>query len=125
LNPKDDARIYKEEIFGPVLSVKTFKTEEEVVRLANDTEYGLAGESAPFMRAMIVLTLRTACIYTNAISRALRVAGKLESGIVSINTVGGPTMSVPFGGKKQSGFGRESGKEGLLAYMESKTIIIK
>ncbi|KAF2811426.1 putative aldehyde dehydrogenase [Mytilinidion resinicola] len=107
LNPAEDARIYREEIFGPVITIKTFKTEEEVVRMANDTEYGLA-----------------AYIFTSVLSRALRIAGKLESGLVNINTSTAFAMSVPFGGSKQSGVGRESGKAGLLAFMEPKTILI-
>ncbi|KAF2488571.1 putative aldehyde dehydrogenase [Lophium mytilinum] len=107
LNPAEDARIYREEIFGPVITIKTFKTEEEVLRMANDTEYGLA-----------------AYVFTSAISRALRVAGKLEAGLVNINTSNSFSMNVPFGGYKQSGVGRESGKAGLLAFMEPKTIMI-
>jgi len=107
LNPKEDARIYREEIFGPAIAIKTFSTEEEAVRMANDTEYGLS-----------------ACVFTDKVSRAIRVAGKLEAGMVNINTSQGFGIDIPFGGKKQSGIGREAAKAGLLAFMESKTILI-
>ena len=108
LNPKDDARIYREEIFGPVITIRTFKTEEEAIKLANDTAFGLS-----------------ACIFTASIPRALRLARQIESGNVNINTsqVFGP--NVPFGGYKQSGLGREGGKAGLMNYLEAKTIRIK
>jgi len=107
LNPKEDARIYREEIFGPAIAIKTFSTEEEAIRMANDTEYGLS-----------------ACVFTDKVSRAIRIAGKLEAGMVNINTSQGFGIDTPFGGKKQSGTGREAAKAGLLAYMESKTILI-
>ena len=70
LNPKDDAQIYKEEIFGPVAIVKTFETEEEVIRLANDTEFGLMSG-----------------VFTKDITRALRVSAKIDSGVVGINCI--------------------------------------
>jgi aldehyde dehydrogenase (NAD+) len=107
LNPKDDARIYREEIFGPVLTIRTFKTEEEAIELANDTSFGLSS-----------------CIFTASIPRALRIAKHLEAGNVNINTshVFGP--NVPFGGSKQSGIGREGGRLGLMNYVEAKTISI-
>ncbi|KAF2841471.1 putative aldehyde dehydrogenase [Patellaria atrata CBS 101060] len=105
LNAKSDARIYKEEIFGPVVHIKTFKTEEEAIALANDTSYGLS-----------------ATIYTSNLTRALRVSAKLETGTVAINSTWFPSNQTPFGGSKQSGLGRESGKAGLLAYLEAKTI---
>lgn len=107
LNPKDDARIYREEIFGPVLTIRTFKTEEEAVELANDTDYGLS-----------------ACVFTSSTSRALRIAKQLESGMVNINTSQAFAAELPFGGFKQSGLGREGGRTGLLAYVEAKTILI-
>lgn len=107
LNPKDDARIYREEIFGPVLTIRTFKTEEEVIEMANDTTYGLS-----------------ACVYTGSTSRALRVARRIESGMVNINTSQGFAAELPFGGWKESGIGKEGGREGLLAYLQAKTILI-
>ncbi|KAF2183863.1 aldehyde dehydrogenase [Zopfia rhizophila CBS 207.26] len=107
LNPGKESRIYKEEIFGPVLSVLTFETEEEAIKLANDTSYGLS-----------------ACIYTSSTSRALRVASKIKAGTIGINSAYLPDNSTPFGGYKQSGNGRELGKDGLMAYMQEKSIKI-
>jgi aldehyde dehydrogenase (NAD+) len=108
LNPKDDARIYREEIFGPVLTLRTFKTEEEAIELANDTSYGLSSY-----------------VFTSSMGRALRVAKKLEAGTVNINTSSVVSTETPFGGWKQSGIGREGGRQGLMHYLEPKTIIIK
>ncbi|KAL6706733.1 hypothetical protein ACN47E_005275 [Coniothyrium glycines] len=107
LNPKDDARIYREEIFGPVITIRTFKTEEEAVKLANDTEYGLS-----------------ACIFTANIPKALRLAKKIDSGMVNINTSQQVGLEAPFGGMKESGLGREGGKMGFMSYLEPKTICI-
>ncbi|KAK0660966.1 Retinal dehydrogenase 2 [Lasiodiplodia hormozganensis] len=107
VNPKPDSEIYKQEVFGPVSTVRTFKTEEEAVALANDTSYGLS-----------------ATLYTNSISRALRVSGLIEAGTVGVNTAFMPNNMTPFGGIKQSGSGRELGKQGILAYLEMKTIHI-
>ncbi|KAF2715196.1 aldehyde dehydrogenase [Pleomassaria siparia CBS 279.74] len=107
LNPAEDARIYREEIFGPVSTIKTFKTEEEVIRMANDTMFGLS-----------------ACVFTASMSRALRVSRQIESGMVNINTSQTFGIDSPFGGFKQSGVGREGGKQGLMHYVEAKTISI-
>ncbi|KAF1933651.1 putative aldehyde dehydrogenase [Didymella exigua CBS 183.55] len=107
LNPKDDARIYREEIFGPVLTIRTFKTEEEAIKLANDTSFGLA-----------------AYIFTASIPRALRIAKHLDAGNVNINTTQTLGPNVPFGGFKESGIGREGGRQGLMNYVEAKTISI-
>ncbi|KAH6871230.1 aldehyde dehydrogenase mitochondrial precursor [Thelonectria olida] len=107
LNPKDDAKIYREEIFGPVSIIKTFETEEEVVKLANDTEYGLMSG-----------------VFTSDITRALRVSSALESGVVGINCVSLQNMQAPFGGKKQSGIGREFGEYALRLFTEPKTVLI-
>ncbi|OBS22521.1 hypothetical protein FPOA_08858 [Fusarium poae] len=108
INPKPDAKILNEEIFGPVLTVVTFDTEEEAVALANDTEYGLA-----------------AYAWTESLSRGLRMSDQLEAGVVGIN--GGsmgviPVMSV--GGFKQSGTGSESGYEGIKEYLQTKSTMI-
>ncbi|KAF1937254.1 aldehyde dehydrogenase [Clathrospora elynae] len=108
LNPRRDNTIYKEEIFGPVLSVLTFETEKEAIKLANDTCYGLS-----------------ASIYTENLARALCVSSKIKAGTIGINGTYNPDNSLPFGGYKQSGTRRELGNEGLLAYMQSKSIRIK
>jgi aldehyde dehydrogenase (NAD+) len=108
LNPKDDARIYREEIFGPVITIRTFKTEEEAVKLANDTAFGLSS-----------------CIFTSSMPRALRLAKKINAGNVNINTSQTFSPEIPFGGSKQSGLGREGGRLGLMNYLEAKTINIK
>jgi len=107
LNPGKESKIYKEEIFGPVLTVHTFDTEEEAIKLANDTSYGLS-----------------ATIYTASTSRALRVASKIKAGTIAINGTFMPDTNTPFGGYKQSGTGRELGKEGLMNYLQVKTIKI-
>lgn len=107
LNPSLTSKVYTEEIFGPVISVRTFKDEEEAIKLANNTTYGLGST-----------------IYTSDITRALRVAGKIESGTVAINSSWAGSPQTPFGGFKQSGYGRESGVEGLKNYMQPKTIHI-
>ncbi|KAF2216976.1 hypothetical protein CERZMDRAFT_119698 [Cercospora zeae-maydis SCOH1-5] len=107
LNPKPDAEIYTTEVFGPVAVVKTFETEEEVLKMANDTEYGLMSG-----------------VFTKDITRALRVAKNLDTGVVGINCVSYMNMQVPFGGRKQSGIGREFGEYALRAYTEPKTMLI-
>jgi aldehyde dehydrogenase (NAD+) len=107
LNPDVKSRVYTDEIFGPVISVKTFRTEDEAIALANDTEYGLGS-----------------AVYTSDIARAMRVAGRIEAGTVGINTAFATSPQTPFGGFKQSGHGRESGVEGLKQYLQAKTIHI-
>jgi aldehyde dehydrogenase (NAD+)/retinal dehydrogenase len=107
LNPNDDAEIYRKEIFGPVSIIKTFETEEEVLKLANDTEFGLMSG-----------------VFTRDITRALRMSSALESGVVGINCVSLQNLQVPFGGKKQSGIGREFGEYALRLYTEPKTVLI-
>jgi len=94
-------RVAREEIFGPVLSVMTFRTPEEAVRKANNTPYGLA------------------CgVWTDKGSKLFTVAGELDCGVVWGNTYNKFDPAAPFGGFKESGFGREGGKQGLLAYLE-------
>ncbi|MFB5760708.1 aldehyde dehydrogenase family protein [Paenibacillus medicaginis] len=100
-----DMRIVREEIFGPVLVVQTFKDEAEAVRLANDTVYGLAG-----------------AVFTNNGARAQRVVRKLRAGITWINTFHPTYNEAPWGGYKQSGIGRELGTFGYEAYTEVKQI---
>jgi succinate-semialdehyde dehydrogenase / glutarate-semialdehyde dehydrogenase len=102
-----DAEILKEEIFGPVAPIVTFTSEEEAVRFANDTEFGLV-----------------AYLYTGDLARGLRVSEALESGMVGLNRGLVSDPAAPFGGVKQSGIGREGGHEGLLDYTESKYIAV-
>ncbi|MFQ5729876.1 MAG: aldehyde dehydrogenase family protein, partial [Waddliaceae bacterium] len=104
---RPDHTIACEEIFGPIVAVMSFKTEEEVVRIANDTIYGLAGG-----------------IWTNDVKRAFRVAKAVRAGYIWINTYGGIIPDTPYGGFKQSGIGKELGGEGLDNYLETKCINI-
>ena len=99
------ARILAEEVFGPVAPVVTFADEDEAVRLANDTEFGLV-----------------AYAYSRDVSRALRLADTLESGMLGINVGVVSNPAAPFGGVKQSGLGREGGFEGIDEYLETKYI---
>ena len=101
-----EMRIAQEEIFGPVLSVITFKDEEDAIRIANGTMYGL-----------------TAYVSSGSLERSERVAGQIDAGRVLINGLG-HDPNAPFGGFKQSGIGREYGIFGLEAYCEPKSIII-
>lgn len=107
LDPTNDAEIYRNEVFGPVSVIKTFDTEEEVLQAANDTEYGLM-----------------AGVFTKDITRALRMSSAIESGVVGINCVSLQSLQAPFGGKKQSGIGREFGEYALRLFTEPKTVII-
>lgn len=100
-----DMKIVQEEIFGPVLVVQLFETEEEAIRLANDTVYGLAG-----------------AVFTNDGAKARRVIRKLRAGITWINTYHPTFNEAPWGGYKQSGIGRELGTYGYEAYTEVKQI---
>ncbi|MBA2745867.1 MAG: aldehyde dehydrogenase family protein, partial [Flavisolibacter sp.] len=100
-----DMLISKEEVFGPVAPVFTFKTEQEAIDMANDTEYGLA-----------------AYFYSRDIGRCWRVAEALEYGMVGVNEGLISTEVAPFGGIKQSGFGREGSKYGMDYFMEMKYI---
>ncbi|WP_166906316.1 NAD-dependent succinate-semialdehyde dehydrogenase [Mycobacterium sp. DL440] len=102
-----DARILKEEIFGPVAPITGFDTEEDGVKAANNTEYGLA-----------------AYVYTQSLDRALRVAEGIESGMVGINRGVISDAAAPFGGIKESGFGREGGSEGIEEYLDTKYIAL-
>ena len=98
-----EAELLKEEIFGPVAPVASFESEEDAVAAANDTEYGLV-----------------AYVYTSDLKRALRVCEGLETGMVGLNQGMVSNPAAPFGGVKQSGFGREGGLEGIEEYLETK-----
>ncbi|QQE76870.1 aldehyde dehydrogenase [Alicyclobacillus sp. SO9] len=102
----NDMKVAQEEIFGPVVVISKFKDEKEAVQLANDTVYGLA-----------------ASLWTNHFARAHRVAGKLKAGIVMINNPFSAFPGLPFGGYKQSGFGRELAMESLDLYSETKSVL--
>ncbi len=103
----DDANLLREEIFGPVAPVKAFDDEDEAVAAANDTEYGLV-----------------AYLYTSDLKRALRVSERLETGMVGLNQGMVSNAAAPFGGIKQSGFGREGGPEGIEEYLETKYVAV-
>jgi succinate-semialdehyde dehydrogenase / glutarate-semialdehyde dehydrogenase len=103
----DDAELLQEEIFGPVAPVKGFTDEDEAIAAANNTEYGLV-----------------AYVYTNDLKRALRVCERLETGMVGLNQGMVSNAQAPFGGVKQSGFGREGGYEGIEEYLETKYVAI-
>jgi succinate-semialdehyde dehydrogenase/glutarate-semialdehyde dehydrogenase len=104
----EDALIRTEETFGPVLPIWIFDEEQEVIQKANDSDYGL-----------------TAYFYTRDLSRAVRVSEALEFGIVGVNDVGIGAVQAPFGGLKESGFGREGGYYGVEEYLEIKYISLQ
>jgi succinate-semialdehyde dehydrogenase/glutarate-semialdehyde dehydrogenase len=106
-NVSNDAKMLNEEIFGPVASVQTFKSEDDVIARANDTEYGLV-----------------AYVYTRDLKRALRVVERLETGMVGLNQGMVSNPAAPFGGIKQSGFGREGGPEGIEEYLDTKYVAV-
>ena len=97
----------KEEIFGPVVSVITFEDEEDAIKLANDSEFGLSGS-----------------IWTNNGAKALRVSRGIESGNLSVNSHSSVRYWTPFGGFKKSGLGRELGPDALNAFTEEKNVFI-
>ena len=103
----EDMSVYKEEIFGPFCVVATFKTEEEAIKMANNTTYGLGS-----------------AIFTQNLERAHRVAERIEAGMVWVNSSQDSDFRIPFGGVKQSGIGRELGEAGLAAYTQTKAVHI-
>src|SRR5688500_14685168 len=103
----DDANLLKEESFGPVAPVKSFDSEEEAIAAANDTEYGLV-----------------AYVYTRDVKRAFRVCEALEYGMVGLNQGMVSNPAAPFGGIKQSGFGREGGYEGIEECLETEYVAV-
>jgi aminomuconate-semialdehyde/2-hydroxymuconate-6-semialdehyde dehydrogenase len=98
----------REEVFGPVVTVTPFRGEDEAVTLANGTDYGLA-----------------ACVFTENLARAHRVAERVASGTIWINCWMVRDLRVPFGGMKQSGVGREGGDEALRFFTEPKNVCIR
>ena len=102
---RNDMYIAQEEVFGPVLGVLKFREEEELIAMANDTPYGLA-----------------AGIWTNDIKRAHKVAREIKAGTVWINTYRAVSYASPFGGYKQSGYGRELGLEGIREFTQIKNV---
>ena len=104
---REEMAVAREEIFGPVAPVMTFNDEAEVIQRSNNTTFGLA-----------------AYFYTRDLRRAIRVAEALEYGMVGVNDATGYTHEIPFGGYKESGLGREGGKQGIEEYMEVKSISV-
>ena len=101
------SRLVKEEVFGPVLAATVFDTVEEAVTLANDTQYGLSGG-----------------IYTRDVGNVHKLARRIRGGYLFVNCYSVVDPSMPFGGFKQSGWGRELGKEGLDAYLDTKSVFV-
>jgi len=104
-NVSNDMKIAREEIFGPVLVMIPYKDEQDAIRIANDTPYGLSGH-----------------VHSGSLTNARRVASQLRTGMVHLN--GAPRdMNAPFGGYKQSGNGREWGREGFKEFLETKAVM--
>ena len=106
-NVSDDAAMLNDEIFGPVASIQSFKSEDEAVKRANDTEYGLV-----------------AYLYTKDIGRGMRVSEKLDFGMIGLNRGLVSDPAAPFGGMKQSGIGREGAHEGLMEFLETQYVSV-
>ena len=102
-----DSRLVREEIFGPVVGIRTFETDEEAIKLANDTEYGLM-----------------VSVFTTDIARAHRMIDRIDTGMMGLNTGLVSNAAAPFGGVKQSGLGREGGTEGIHEYLSTKYTLI-
>jgi succinate-semialdehyde dehydrogenase/glutarate-semialdehyde dehydrogenase len=106
-NVPDGAAMLREEIFGPVAAIQTFKSEDEVVKRANDTEYGLV-----------------AYLYTKDLGRGMRVSERLDFGMIGLNRGLVSDPAAPFGGMKQSGIGREGAHEGLMEFLETQYVSV-
>jgi acyl-CoA reductase-like NAD-dependent aldehyde dehydrogenase len=102
-----EMRIVREEIFGPVVTIQPFSDEDEAVRLANDSPYGLSGS-----------------LWTRDVGRVLRVSRAVQSGVISVNSSSSVHLEAPFGGYKSSGVGRELGLKALDLYTEIKNVFI-
>ena len=103
----DEMPVCRQEIFGPVAPLLTFETEDEVIRRANDTTFGLASY-----------------FYARDMARIVRVSERLEYGLVGVNDAAGYTHEIPFGGFKESGLGREGGRQGIEEYTEAKSVAV-
>jgi phenylacetaldehyde dehydrogenase len=104
-----DMRVVREEIFGPVMAVQRFEGDDldAIAAMANDSDFGLSGS-----------------VWTQDLSTAHKMAARVRSGHVSVNTHGAVGANIPFGGFKQSGWGREFGREGLDLYLETKAVTV-
>jgi len=106
-NVSNDALMMNDEIFGPVAAIQTFKSEDEVIKRANDTEYGLV-----------------AYLYTKDLTRGMRVSEKLDFGMIGLNRGVVSDPAAPFGGTKQSGIGREGAHEGMMEFLETQYVSV-
>ena len=106
--PTDECRVNQEEIFGPVVTIMPFESEDEVLQMANKVKYGLS-----------------ATLWTNDLKRTMRMTNQLQAGIVWVNTWMLRDLRTPFGGVKASGVGREGGFEALRFFTEAKNVCIK